>query len=161
MTIALALAATAVFAQDKKPAAAPAPAPAQNKVVIEDADPVIITAGDIKIRQSEFEAAIKTLPDQYQQFALGTGKKQFAEDYLRMKVLANQGLKDNLQNDPDVVKQLNLMRENLVASAEVKKIESSLPVSDADIKKAYDDNKKDYEQVSARHILIAFKGSPA
>jgi peptidyl-prolyl cis-trans isomerase C len=161
MTIVLALAATAVFAQDKKPAAAPAPAPAQNKVVIEDADPVIITAGDLKIRKSEFEAAIKTLPDQYQQFAMGPGKKQFAEDYLRMKILANQGMKDNLQNDPDVVKQLNLMRENLVASAEVKKIEAGLPIADADLKKAYDENKKDYEQVTARHILIAFKGSPA
>ena len=161
VTIALALAATAVFAQaDKKPAT-PAPAPAENKVVIQEVDPVIVTAGDIKIRQSEFEAAVKTLPDQYQQYAMGPGKKQFAEDYLRMKLLASKGMQDNLQNDPDVVKQLNLMRENLVASAEVKKIEASLPVSDADIKKAYDDNKKDYEQVTARHILIAFKGSPA
>jgi peptidyl-prolyl cis-trans isomerase C len=166
MTIALALAATAVLAQDKKPAA---PAPAQTKtgtpssttVQVQDADPVIITAGDIKIRQSEFESAIKTLPDQYQSFAMGTGKKQFAEDYLRMKLLASQGFKDNLQNDKDVVKQLDLMRENLVASAEVKKIESALPVTDADIKKIYDQNHKDYEQVTARHILVAFKGSPA
>ena len=166
VTITLALAATAVFAQDQKPAATPAPAPAQAKpsapaVTVQDADPVIITAGDIKVRQSEFEAAVKTLPDQYQQFALGPGKKQFAEDYLRMKLLAAQGLKDNLQNDPDVVKQLDLMRENLVASAEVKKIEASLPITDADTRKAYEDNKKDYEQVTARHILIAFKGSPA
>jgi parvulin-like peptidyl-prolyl isomerase len=160
VTIALALAATAVFAQDKKPAAVPA-APAQNKVVIEEVDPVIITAGDCKIRKSEFEAAIKTLPDQYQQFAMGQGKKQFAEDYLRMKLLANKGMQDNLQNDPDVVKQLGLMRENLVASAEVKKIEASLPITDADTRKAYEENKKDYEQVTARHILIAFKGSPA
>ena len=69
VTIVLALAATAVFAQDQKPAAAAAPA--QNKVVIEEVDPVIITAGDIKIHKSEFEAAIKTLPDQYQQFDKG------------------------------------------------------------------------------------------
>jgi len=161
MTIAFALAATAVFAQDQKPAA-PAPAkPATTGVVIEEADPVIITAGDIKIRQSEFEAAIQTLPDQYRQFATGTGRKQFAEDFLRMKILASEGFRNNLQNDADVVKQLNLMRENLVASAEVKKIEASLPRSDADLKKTYDESKKDYEQVTARHILIAFKGSPA
>lgn len=160
MTIILALAATAVFAQDKKPAT-PAPAKPAAGIVIEEADPVIITAGDIKIRQSEFEAAIKTLPEQYQQFATGTGKKQFAEDFLRMKILAVEGFKNNLQNDADVVKQLNLMRENLVASAEVKKLEASLALDDAALKKMYDDNKKDYEQVSARHILIAFKGSPA
>ncbi len=162
VTIVLAFAATAVFAQDQKPAAAPAETkPATPNVVMEEADPVVITAGDLKIRKSEFEAAIKTLPAEYQQFAMGSGKKQFAEDYLRMKVLANAGFKNNLQNDPDVVKQLDLMRENLVATAEVKQIEKTLPVSDADLKKAYDDNKKEYEQVKARHILIAFKGSPA
>lgn len=159
MSIILALAAVAAFAQDKKPATpAPAPAPA---VVIEEADPVICSAGDIKIRASEFEAAIKTLPEQYQQFAMGTGKKQFAEDFLRMKILAVEGFKNNLQNDPEVVKQLGMMRENLVASAEVKKLESSLALDDAVVKKMYDDNKKDYEQVTARHILVAFKGSPA
>ena len=160
VTIALALAATAVFAQDKKPVPAPA-ASAEKKVTVQDADPVIITAGDLKIHQSEFEAAVKTLPEQYQQYAMGQGKKQCAEDYLRMKLLASKGMQDNLQNDPDVVKQLSLMRENLVASAEVKRIEASLPVTDADIKKAYNDNLKDYEQVTARHILVAFKGSPA
>ena len=160
--IALALVAAAAFAQTT-PALAPAQAqpPAPPKAVIQDADPVIITAVDIKIRQSEFEGAIKTLPAEYQQYATGPGKKQFAEDYLRMKILAGEGLKNNLQNDPEVIKQLDLMRENLVASAEVKKLEASLPVTDADLKKVYDDNKKDYEQVKARHILIAFKGSAA
>ena len=154
--IALALAAPAVFAQDK-----PAPAPATPAVKIEDADPVIITAGDLQIRKSEFESAIKTLPNEYQTYAMGTGKKQFAEDYLRMKLLAREGVKANLQNDPEVVKQLDLMRENLVATAQVKKLQNDIKVSDEDLKKAYEANKKDYEQVKARHILIAFKGSPA
>jgi len=53
------------------------------------------------------------------------------------------------------------MRENLVATAELKKIDSSITVSDAEIQKAYADNAKQYEQVKARHILIAPKGSPA
>jgi peptidyl-prolyl cis-trans isomerase C len=159
--IALALAATAAVAQDQKPAT-PAPAPAQKPAVtIEDADPVVMSAGDIKVRKSEFESAIRTLPEQYQQFATGTGKKQFAEDYLRMKILAAEGFKAGLQNDKDVVKQLDLMRENLVATAEVKKLEASVVINDADIKKLYDQNLKEYEQASVRHILIAFKGSPA
>ena len=42
-----------------------------------------------------------------------------------------------------------------------KQIDSTIAISDADLKKAYDENKKDYEQVKAKHILIAFKGSPA
>ncbi len=124
-------------------------------------DPVIITAGAVKIHKSDFEAAVKTLPAEYQSFALGPGKKQFAEDFLRMKLLASEGMKNGLDKDPEVIKQLNLVKENLVATEQLKKIDSSISVSDADLRKAYDDNKKDYEEVTARHILIAFKGSPA
>ena len=126
-----------------------------------NADPIIVAAGDVAIRQSEFESALKSLPPEYQQFASGPGKKQFAEDYLRMKMLAAQGLKAGLDKDPDVVRQLNLMRENLVANAQLQRIEKGITVSDADVQKAYDTNKNEYEQVKARHILVAFKGSPA
>ena len=146
--IALTLTATVLVAQETKPAAP-------------SADPIVIAAGDLTIRQSEFESALKTLPEQYQQYAMGPGKKQFAEDYLRMKMLAAQGMKAGLDKDPEVVQQLNLMRENLVANAQLQKIEDSIKLTDEDLQKIYDAQKGQYEQVKARHILIAFKGSPA
>ncbi len=165
MFITFALAGTAVFAQEK---AAPAPAAPQQTTMAPsstspaaDTDPVIVSAGAVAIHKSDFEAAIKSLPAEYQQYAMGAGKKQFAEDYLRMKLLASEGLKAGLDKSPEVMRQLDLMKENLVATEELHKIEAGIKLSDADLKKAYDDNKKDYEQVKARHILIAFKGSPA
>ena len=149
--IALALVATGAIAQQQTtPAASTA-----------KADPIIVAAGDVSIRQSEFESALKTLPSDYQQYASGPGKKQFAEDYLRMKLLAAEGLKAGLDKDPDVIRQLNLMRENLVANAQLQKIEKSITIPDEELKKQYDAKKNEYEQVGARHILIAFKGSPA
>ena len=144
--------ATTAFAQTKP--AAPAAAQATT-------DPIVIAAGDISIRQSEFEGAIQTLPQEYQQFAMGPGKKQFAEDFLRMKMLAKEGLKNGLDKDPEVMRQLTLMRENLVANAQLGRIEKGITVSDADLQKAYEANKNQYEQLKARHILVAFKGSPA
>jgi peptidyl-prolyl cis-trans isomerase C len=159
IVIALALAAPAVFAQSK--AATPAPAPAAATATAA-ADPVIMSAGGVTIRKSEFEAALKTLPAEYQNMLQQPeGRRQFADDFLRMRLLANEGAKAGLQNDPDVLAQLNLMRENLVATAELKKIDSGITVSDADVQKAYAEHAKDYEQVKARHILIAPKGSPA
>ena len=153
ITIVMVLAfATVAFAQTR-PAAAPAQ-PAST-------DPIVIAAGDLSIRQSEFEAAVKTLPQEYQQFASGPGKKQFAEDFLRMKMLAAEGVKNGLDKDPEVVRQLSLMRENLIANAQLGRIEKGITISDADLQKAYEANKTQYEQVKARHILIAFKGSPA
>lgn len=133
------------------------PAPAAQA----QSDPIIVAAGDITIRQSEFEGALKTLPAEYQQYAMGSGKKQFAEDYLRMKMLAAEGMKAGLDKDADVVNQLNLMRENLVANAQLQKMEKSVAIKDEDLKKVYETNKAQYEKVKARHILVAFKGSPA
>lgn len=158
--MAFALAGTVAMAQEK--AATPAPAaaaPAQAQA--QPADPVIITAGTITVTKSEFEGAVKTLPEQYQQFALTSGKRQFAEDFLRLKLLAAEGMKNGLDKDPDVQKQLTLMRENLVAQAQLSRLDKTIVVSDADAKAMYDANQKDYEQVHARHILIAYKGSPA
>ena len=145
----------------EKPAATATTVAAVTAAPAAKTDPVIISAGTVAIHQSDFETAVKSLPAEYQPYALGPGKKQFADDYLRMKLLASEGMKAGLDKDPDVVKQLDLLRENLVAQEELKHIDSSINVTDADLKKAYDENKKDYEQVKARHILIAFKGSPA
>jgi peptidyl-prolyl cis-trans isomerase C len=166
MFMALALAGTAAFAQDK-----PAPAPAQKPAApaaattttaaAVETDPVIISAGTVIVKKSDFEAAVKTLPAEYQSFAMGAGKKQFAEDFLRMKLLAAEGMKQGLDKSPEVQRQLDLMRENLVATEELHKIEGNIAISDADLKKAYEEVKKDNEQVKARHILIAPKDSPA
>ena len=150
----------AALAQEK-PAATATTTAAVTTATAPKTDPVIISAGSVAIHQSDFETAVKSLPAEYQSYALGPGKKQFADDYLRMKLLASEGMKAGLDKDPDVVKQLDLLRENLVAQEELKHIDSSINVTDADLKKAYEENKKDYEQVKARHILIAFKGSPA
>lgn len=157
----LALCASVAMAQQKPAATTTTKAATTNTATADAGDPVIISAGDIVIKQSEFEGALKTLPAEYQSYAMGPGKKQFGEDFLRMKMLAQMGYKAGLQNDPSVQQQLALMKDNLVANAELGQIDKSVTLSDAELQKLYDDNKKDYEQVKAKHILIAFKGSPA
>jgi peptidyl-prolyl cis-trans isomerase C len=161
-TIAVTLVASLAVAQEvTKPAATAGKPAAAAAGTTAQADPIVIAAGDIAIRQSEFEGALKTLPAEYQQYASGPGKRQFAEDYLRMKMLASAGTKAGLDKDPNVLRQLALMRENLIAQAQLEKIETGITVSDEDLKKTYEAQKAQYEQVKARHILIAFKGSPA
>src|SRR5881275_14620 len=95
--MALALAASMAMAQST-----PAQAPVKPAVAAPAGDPVIVSAGDISIKQSEFEAALKSLPAEYQQYAQGPGKRQFADDYLRMKMLAVEGTHNGLDKDPEV-----------------------------------------------------------
>lgn len=150
-TTAALLLTAAVFAQTT-----PAPAPAAPT-----ADPVVMKFGTTEIHQSEFEAAIQTLPPEYQAYATSTGKRNFAEDYVRMKLLASEGQKNGLENDPDVKKQLQLLKENTLANAQLKRIEKGVALTDAELKQAYEDKKLTFDQAKARHVLIAFKGSPA
>jgi len=149
-TVAALLLSGSVFAQTN-------PAPATTTT----ADPVIMTYGTTEIRQSEFESAIKTLPPEYQAYASSTGKRNFAEDYVRMKLLASEGQKNGLENDPDVKKQLQLLKENTLANAQLQRIEKGLSLTDAELKQAYEEKKQTFDQAQARHILIAFKGSSA
>ena len=149
ITLAAALVAGPLSAQTA-PAAPAAPA-----------DAVIITAGDLQVRRSEFEAAVRSLPPEYQQYALGPGKRQFAQDFLRMKLLAAQGRAEGVDKSAEIQAQLDMMRDNLVANAMLQRVQNELSVSDAELRQAYEASKGEFEKANARHILIAFKGSPA
>lgn len=144
LLLAASLSAGAVFAQTDAPA-----------------DPVIMTAGELSIRQSEFEAAMRSLPPQYQEYALGPGKRQFAQDYLSMRLLAHAGKKEGLDRDPAVVAQLDMMLNNLLASTMLQRIEESVQLSDAELLALYEEQKGTFETAKARHVLVAFAGSPA
>ena len=148
-TLAAALVAGSAFAQSA-PAAPAAPA-----------DAVIITAGDLQVRRSEFEAAVRSLPPEYQQYALGPGKRQFAQDFLRMKLLASQGRAQGIDKDAEIQAQLDMMRDNLVANAMLQRVQAGITVGDEELRRAYEASKAEFEKANARHILIAFAGSPA
>lgn len=125
------------------------------------ADAVIITAGDLQVRRSEFEAAVRSLPPEYQQYALGPGKRQFAQDFLRMKLLASQGRAQGVDKSPEIQAQLDMMRDNLVANALLQRVQTEIVVNEEELRQAYEASKNEFEKASARHILIAFAGSPA
>lgn len=125
------------------------------------ADAVVISATGVSVTKAEFENALKTLPADYQQYAMGSGKREYAADLLRMKLLAVAGAKAGYEKDPEVVSQLAMTRENLVAQATLNRIEKNINISEEDLQKAYQTRKAEFERVKAHHILIAFKGSPA
>lgn len=145
----------AAFGSQLLVAQTPTPAPAP------DADPVIMTAGTIEVRKSEFEAALGSLPAEYQAYAQGPGRRQFAQDYLRLKILARDAVAAGLEKDPAVQAQLELLRQNTLANAQIEKMRDSIQVTEADAKAEYEKTKGSLERVTASHILVAFQGSPA
>jgi peptidyl-prolyl cis-trans isomerase C len=121
---------------------------------------VVITVGDEKITAGELSHIIASLPEQYRVSANGAGRKQFVENYVRVKVLAQEGRRRQLDRDPTYLAQLSLQRDNLMAGTVYNSIVQSTPITDEQLKQYYEQHKAEFEAVKASHILIRFKGSP-
>jgi peptidyl-prolyl cis-trans isomerase C len=153
----LALYAVSSFAQipvaGNAPAAPPAPPPAEpNKV--------ILTIGDQKVTEGQFNDLINALPEQYRQYARGAGKRAFADQLVQVKVLYDEAVKEKLEQQPKVRDTLDYQRRTVLAQLQFVEMQNNLKVTDAAIAKYYDDHKNEFEVLKARHILIRVKGAP-
>jgi peptidyl-prolyl cis-trans isomerase C len=123
-------------------------------------DKVVLTVGDVTVTSAQFDAIIDSLPEQYRPIARGAGRKQFADNLVKVLVLSQEGKKRKLDETPAYKTQVMFQSANTLAAATFADIGKGISVNDADLHKYYDDHKNEYEQVRARHILIRFTGSP-
>jgi len=136
------------------PAAAPAPAPPS------EPEKVVLTIGNEKITEAQFDDMINAIPAQYQAYARGAGKRAFAEQIVQVKVLSQEAEKRKIDQDPKVRNELAFQRQNLLAQAMFLSLQQSATVDDAAVEKYFNEHKNDYEVLKARHILIRVKGAP-
>ena len=130
---------------------------AQPAAPAKGADPVVLTVGDEKVTQSEFERIVSTLPEQARaQVKTPEGRRQLAEQLVELKVLAQQAVAQKLDQDPDVKTRLSVDRDQILASA----VYHALATPDeAAMHAYYEAHKDEMDQIHARHILIRFQGS--
>jgi peptidyl-prolyl cis-trans isomerase C len=157
--IILALAASPSLFAQTPPAIPRTPAPVAASAAPEP-DKVVLTIGDVKYTEAEFEEVINALPQQYQQAARGAGKRNFAEQIAQVILLSQEAEKRKLDQDPKVKVALTFQRENFLAQAMFQSLQDSVKVDDAAVEKYYNEHKNDYEVLKARHILIRVKGAP-
>jgi peptidyl-prolyl cis-trans isomerase C len=139
-------------------AQAPQAAPAARPPA--DPDKVVLTVGDLKVTEAQFDDMVSSLPAQYQQMARGAGKRQFAEQVVQVMVLSQEAEKRKMDADPKLKQALAFQRENLLASALFQNMQEAAKVDDAAVEKYFNEHKSDYEVLKARHILIRVKGAP-
>jgi len=151
----------AAYAQVPAPSRAPSPVPTTSPIAPpSDPNKVILTIGEEKITEQQFEDMVNALPQQYQALARGAQKRQFAEQVVQIRVLSQEAEKRKVDHQPKVEEQLRFNRENILAGAMFQELQDDAKVDDAAIEKYYNDHKADYETVKARHILIRVKGAP-
>ena len=86
-------------------------------------------------------------------------RSEALDDLIKIQLLAAQGEKDGLQNDPDVAARLQIIRMRLLADAEAQKYLKDKEPTDAELHAEYDAQvaTMDKTEYHARHILVATK----
>jgi peptidyl-prolyl cis-trans isomerase C len=81
------------------------------------------------------------------------------DNLITMQVMAAQGVKDGLENEPDVKANLALLHMRVMADAESQKFAKSTQPTDAELHAEYDTavSQMDKSEYHARHILVGTK----
>src|SRR5580698_13513 len=126
--------AACLLAQTPPPAPVPAPQGApQNRVVNPDGsvtmtlpihpapaqvppDKVILTVGDLTITAQQFDEITDGMQDQYKAYFKGPGRKQFADQLVKVLVLAQEGKRLKLDEKPTYRAQVTYQNEQALAN---------------------------------------------
>ena len=166
-----------LWAQTPPPAPAPKPAPKPAGVPIPTisteiipptagtlpnvpADQVILSVGSEKLTAGEFARIIDTLPENVRGRARGEGRRQLAEELIKIKLLVQQARKEKVDQDPQYNFQKAFQIDNLLAGFFINSYLRNSKMDEGELHKYYDAHKAEYERVKAKHILIRMQGSP-
>jgi peptidyl-prolyl cis-trans isomerase C len=138
-------------------AGGPAAAAAETAVA---PDQVVLTIGEEKVTAKEFDSYIDGLPEQMRAQARGPLKRQMAEQIVRVKLLSQDAKKNGLDEDPVVKSRIQFQTENLLAGAAYNDMLKNVKVDEPAVQKYFEEHKNEWDEISARHILVKFKGSP-
>jgi parvulin-like peptidyl-prolyl isomerase len=146
-------------ARPAAPKAAPAKAATPAKPAV-PASPVVLTIGAESMTQADFESLVAALPANVQQDVQAEGgKRRLAERIVEIRTLAQEARRRGIDGRQAVQQQIRLNQDNLLASLLYQDLLAAAKPSAEDLAKYYEEHKKEYDQASARHILIRFKGS--
>jgi len=122
-------------------------------------DRVVIRVGNNAITAAEFEDMVNALPPQYQATTRGVGRKAFADSIVKILILSDEAKRRKLDQDPVIKSRINFDAANILANAASDRIQSEINPGEPELRAFYEQHKKEFERVKARHILVRFKGS--
>jgi peptidyl-prolyl cis-trans isomerase C len=121
-------------------------------------DAVVLTIGTEKITRAQFEDLLTALADSGRPASTPAARRQVAEQLGELTALAQEAKRRKLDQSPSV-KQLIVIQTDQVLAGSLAKELSDVKPDDAAAHAFYDSHKSEYEQATASHILIRYKGS--
>jgi len=115
-----------------------------------------MSVGDQKITRADFEKILAAMPEQVRASATGPNKRKFAEQLGDLLALSTEARRQHLDEKPEVKQRIAIQVDQLLAS----EVFQGFKPDEAALRSYFDQHKSDFDEITARHILIRFKGSP-
>jgi peptidyl-prolyl cis-trans isomerase C len=139
------------------PAAPPPPTPPAAEPA---PDKVIASFEGKKLTFGELKSFLMALPPQQQQMAMNN-PKMLVHQYFLYRHLADQALKEKLDQQSPTKEQLEYWRTTVLAQAKLNDVVRNMSVDDEDLKKYYEANLDKYTQVKVKVLYVSFSSNPA
>jgi len=128
-------------------------------------DPILGKAGDYVVKKSDLDRVLTYYPPEtLNRLRKNPAEKQtLVKRLLEVKIIADVARKDKFDQNPQIKKQLDYVADDFLSREYLARVVmKNVTVSEADLKKYYDQNKTELgvpEQVWARHILFRVEPS--
>jgi len=122
--------------------------------------PAVAIVNGTPISRTEFDIYVKSLLQGKPQTTLTPEQQnQVLDEMITMELVSAQGVKDGVENEPDVAARLAILRMRVLADAESQKYLKGKEPTDAELHAEYDSAiaSMDKTEYHARHILVDSK----
>lgn len=110
------------------------------------------------VDEYELNAFLANAPEQLQiYFQTDEGRRLVAQEFVKLKVLEQEGRRRGYDRDPDVRTRIEADRLNLIASFTIRKLVGQ--PSDAELRAEFEKSKSKLATKDISHILITYEGS--
>jgi peptidyl-prolyl cis-trans isomerase C len=116
---------------------------------------VVMHVNGEPVTEAEFNAFMAAVPEQQRAvFATPAGKRQLADELVRMKALEQEAQRLGITDDAETKAQMDLLRTQVIAQRALQKIVEQN--AEKEITAAYEREKKN--ALALRHIVVAYQG---
>lgn len=118
---------------------------------------VIATYAGKQFTTEDFKREVERLPPRSRaQLTTPERRRQFVDNFVLNQLLAEQGEAKGYDKDPDIVRQIDDLRQRLVVQRVMRDYQEAPTLTDDEIKAYYDQNQRLFSgaQIHAAHILV-------
>ncbi len=118
---------------------------------------IVMRVNGEAVTEREFNAFLTQAPPQMQPFyASPEGRRQLADELVKLKALEQEGERLGLANEPDARMRLEMTRTNIMAGLALRKLVGA--TDEKRLRAEYEKQRPNLEAVELSHILVAYQG---